>query len=230
MKLVVAVLLLALLPVASLAQTIRYEGQPIPYTLYGQGNGCVASNALYTASTTGLFVMEEGVLCETDVMDGSTMYTKNVLTTCRGTDEGMPDAIYWDVYSCTTDDCSDCEETPEANMYLNWTSFTAPNPNVDTCMQWTVNAADEEQLAGDFPEFANITEGYELIDPGTSEEDVKAFWGIYIDNSCIADDAAYYGPHGEDTGDTSSGIRGMPGAFMALGTAAFAAIAGNYMY
>jgi hypothetical protein len=193
---------------------VSYMGEPLPLTIY-DGNGCDASNVVYTGSITDLFVMEQDVFCETGFVympnRTQTFHLKHEVVTCGSPAEGMPDAVYWNWYACTTEDCSDCDsEDLRLTHYTDWSYFTPPNPSVGMCLYYT-----NEHLVNDE---VILDPRYREFVAGTNEEDIKAYWDLFLDNSCIAD-----GP----PGDTSSGTT-MTGALVALGAAV--SVASYYLY
>ena len=88
-----------------------YTGPPLPYSLYGPGDGCVDAGLMTQGSTTAAAVVGESTMCETDVLDtpdGSfEVYTKLVMTSC-GTD-----AIDASLYNCQDSSCGECDAEPE---------------------------------------------------------------------------------------------------------------------
>ena len=57
----------------------------LSFNVYGSGDGCSDTNLVGNGTTTGLAVIDDDVLCETDVISGFNFYTK-IVEKC-GSDE-----------------------------------------------------------------------------------------------------------------------------------------------
>ena len=57
----------------------------MPFNVYGPGDGCSDTNIVGNGTTIGLALMDDGNLCETDVIGGTKLYSK-IVQQC-GTDE-----------------------------------------------------------------------------------------------------------------------------------------------
>ena len=66
------------------SQTSSWSGN-LPFNVYGPGDGCSDTNIVGNGTTIGLALMDDGNLCETDVIGGTNLYSK-IVQQC-GTDE-----------------------------------------------------------------------------------------------------------------------------------------------
>ena len=66
------------------SQTSSWSGN-LPFNVYGPGDGCSDTNIVGNGTTIGLALMDDGNLCETDVIGGTKLYSK-IVQQC-GTDE-----------------------------------------------------------------------------------------------------------------------------------------------
>ena len=67
----------------------------MPFNVYGPGDGCSDTNIVGNGTTIGLALMDDGNLCETDVIGGTNFYSK-IVQQC-GTDE-YPDGEFFYLY------------------------------------------------------------------------------------------------------------------------------------
>ena len=94
-----------------------YTGPPLPYSLYGPGDGCTEGSFMMPGSTTAAVVLASGsTVCETDVLqtpDGSfEIYTKFEAPSCDS------DVFEATLYNCQDNMCNECDAEPETGESL----------------------------------------------------------------------------------------------------------------
>ena len=172
----------------------------LPYNIYGPG-GCSDENIVGNGKTTELVATEDGGVCETDIIQGATIFTK--FDSVCGDDEN-PDKIFVTFYDCDSSTCTNCSETPELLAYGSMEDFDAKSltTNVDHCFGWTTTGGDTNQTA--MSQMASTEEGekgYQKFIPPSTLDDTSGYWKVYLLNSCAGDFLGYdvLGDEIEDT-------------------------------
>ena len=160
------------------------------YNIYGPG-GCSDENIVGNGKTTELVATEDGGVCETDIIQGATIFTK--FDSVCGDDEN-PDKIFVTFYDCDSSTCTNCSETPELLAYGSMEDFDAKSltTNVDHCFGWTTTGGDTNQTA--MSQMASTEEGekaYQKFIPPSTPDDTSGYWKVFLLNSCAGDFLGY---------------------------------------
>ena len=172
----------------------------LTYNMYGPG-GCSDENIVGNGTTTELVATEDGGLCETDIIQGATFYTKFDPVSC-GDDEN-PDKIFITVYDCDSSTCTNCSETPELLGYGPTEDFDPESliTNIDHCFSWTTTGGDTNQSV--MSQMASTGVGevtYQQFIPPSTLDDTSGYWKVFLLNSCMGDFLGYtLGDEIEDT-------------------------------
>ena len=174
---------------AAAADAAKSWSGELPSNFYGPGDGCTESNLVAPGvdTVTALNAMDDGSLCETDVVGNATTYTKFTVT-C-GSKE-YPDNVFVSMYNCQDGTCESCNDTPELKGYAldNLFNFTSMTTDVGHCFGWsTTSSTNETELAM----MGSSVTAYQMFIPPSTLEDTTQYWNVFFRNTCIGSFKGY---------------------------------------